>query len=100
LEAEVSFTDKALAEISEIMALVKDLTRDANDVLTTGNPHFRAYIASSAQNVMQRVDELGLEHQKRLVVGICTPKASFLYLDILHSLKRVAQALSHLSEKT
>jgi Na+/phosphate symporter len=96
VDAEVSLTDKALAEISEVMSLLKDLARDTNDVLTTGNKHFCKYVLTSAERIQQRVDEFGVEHQQRLIIGVCTPRASFLYLDVIHSLKRIAQELARL----
>jgi Na+/phosphate symporter len=98
VDAEVSLTDKALAEISEIMSLLKDLARDTNDVLTTGNQHFCKYVLTSAERIQQRVNECGVEHQQRLIIGVCTPRASFLYLDVIHSLKRIAQELARLCE--
>ena len=58
LEAEISFTDKA-GEISEVMSLVKDLARDTNDVLATGNARFREYARSEANRVIERVEGAG-----------------------------------------
>jgi Na+/phosphate symporter len=98
VDAEISLTDKALTEISEIMSLVKDLARDANDVLTTGNQRFRKYVLWSAERVRERAGECGVEHQQRLIIGVCTPKASFLYLDLINSLKRIARELARLCE--
>ncbi len=99
LEAEISFTDKAFGEISEVMSLVKDLARDTNDVLATGNARFREYVRTEAHHVINRVEECGLEHEQRLIVGICSPRASFVYLDIMRSLKRIAMELGSLAEK-
>jgi len=99
VETEVSLTDKSLSEISETMALLKDLARDTNDVLATKNSHFRTYAVSSVEHLLQRVCECGLEHQQRLATGVCSPKASFLYLDIMESVKRIAQELGNLCEK-
>jgi len=100
VEADVAFTDKALAEISEVMSLLKDLARDTNDVFTTGNRDFCRYVLSLAQRVQERITECSLEHQGRLLTGACTPKASFVYLDIINSIKRIAQELGHLCEAT
>jgi Na+/phosphate symporter len=99
IEARVPFTDKALTEISEIMALTKDLTRDTNDVISTGNARFRAYVLSSAANLRNRVDEYGLAHRQRLLSGLCTPKSSFVYLDIMQALRRIAREPAALCEK-
>ena len=99
VDAKVPLTDKALTEISEMMALLKDLARDTNDVLSTKNSHFRTYALSSVERLFQRASECGLEHQQRLVIGVCSPKPSFLYLDIMDSSKRIAQELGVLCEK-
>jgi Na+/phosphate symporter len=99
VDAEISLTDKAFGEISEAMALLKDLARDTNDVLATKNSHFRAYAVSSAEHLLKRTCECGIEHEQRLVVGVCQPKASFLYLDIMDSVKRIAKELGALCEK-
>ena len=99
VETGVCLTDKALAEISEVMALLKDLARDTNDAISSGNTRFRAYAASSARRIRERSTEVGMEHQERLVTGSCSPKASFLYLTVMDSLKRVAQEIGNLCEK-
>ncbi len=99
LEAEISLTDKAFGEISEVMALLKDLARDTNDVLATGNARFRAYARAEANHAIDRMEEYGLDHEQRLNAGICSPRASFVYLDIMHSLKAIATELASLAEK-
>jgi Na+/phosphate symporter len=99
VDADIPLTEKAFSEISEMMALLKDLARDTNDVLATKNSHFRAYAVSSVEHLLQRTYECGLEHQERVVVGACTPKASFLYLDLMDSMKRIGQELGGLCEK-
>jgi Na+/phosphate symporter len=99
VEAEVPFTDKALSEISEILALLKDLARDTGDVLATRNSNFRSYAMTCAEHLVQRTCDCGIEHQKRLIEGACSPKASFLYLNIIDAAKRIAQELGSLCEK-
>jgi Na+/phosphate symporter len=99
LEAGISLTDKAFGEISEVMALVKDLARDTGDALTTGNARFREYAHAEANHAIDRMEEYGLEHEQRLVVATCSPKASFVYLDIMRSLKTIATELASLTEK-
>jgi len=99
VETGVCLTDKALAEISEVMALLKDLARDTNDAISSRNTHLREYAVSLARHIRERSEEVGVEHQERLVMGFCSPKASFLYLAVMDSLKRVAQELGNLCEK-
>jgi Na+/phosphate symporter len=99
VEAEVCFTDKAVTEISEIMGLVSNLARDTRDALTSGNEHFKEYAISESMVILDRIRDFGIEHQQRIVIGLCMPKASFLYLDIMNSLKRITMELSGLFER-
>jgi Na+/phosphate symporter len=78
------------------MALVKDLARNANDALITRHARFREYALSSARDLLKRADKYGLEHQRRLIVGICSPNSSFPYLDVMDSLRRLAADLAAL----
>jgi Na+/phosphate symporter len=99
VESEISFTDKALTEISEIMGMVNNLARDTADALTSANERFKEYAISESINVLDRIKDFGVDHQQRLVVGVCMPKASFLYLDIMNSLKRITLEFSSLFER-
>jgi Na+/phosphate symporter len=98
VEVDVAFTDKALAEIGEVMGLVMDLARDTCDAMMSENERFKEYALSEARSTCDRIRDFGVEHQQRLVIGMCAPKASFLYLDIMNSLKRITQELSGLFE--
>jgi hypothetical protein len=40
-----------------------------------------------------------LIHQQRLIAGVCMPKASYLYIDISESIKRISRGLAEFSEK-
>jgi Na+/phosphate symporter len=99
VDAEISFTDKALAEISETMGMVNNLARDTSDALTSDNTRFKDYAMSESLSVLDRIRDFGIEHQQRLVVGVCMPKASFLYLDMMNSMKRITLELISLFER-
>lgn len=99
IKTETAFTDKALKEVGEIMGLTRSLARDTRDVLFTKNPDFKGYVAEAAKSIHGIINECDLVHQDRLINGVCSPKASFLYLDIMTSLKRIVNELLSLSEK-
>ncbi len=99
IESGVSFTDKALGEIGGVVVLVKELFRDTNDAIATRNSHFCQSAITAGESAIRKADEAMLEHQQRLITGVCSPKASFVYIDIMQSLKRVARELSSVCEK-
>jgi len=99
VESQILFTDKGLSELKQIISGVKDIARDTKDVLATNNPHLRKHIRAEMEKFIGMADDFALEHQERLVLGFCTPQASYLYVDMLDALKRIARELVYLSEK-
>jgi phosphate:Na+ symporter len=99
LESDILFTDKGLNELKQVTSGIKDLVRDAKDVLTTGNPHLRREMKSEMEKLIRMADDFALEHQERLITGLCTPRASYLYVDMMDALRRVALELVHVAEK-
>ena len=99
VETETPFTGEGLAEVGELMALAKNIARDMNDLIAARNAQLSAYVTQSGRFINGRVSECCAKHQERLVAGACSPKASFLYLDIVLSIKRIAQEVTRLSEK-
>jgi phosphate:Na+ symporter len=99
IDSDILFTDKGLSELRHVILGVKDLVRDAKDILTTGNPHLRREMKSEMEKLVKVADDFALEHQERLITGLCTPQASYLYIDMIDALKRTARELAHVAEK-
>jgi Na+/phosphate symporter len=99
IDSDILFTDKGLTELKHVISGVKDLVRDTRDILTTGNPHLRKEMKSEMEKLVKTADDFALEHQERLITGLCTPQASYLYLDAMDALKRIARELVHVAEK-
>ena len=68
-------------------------------MILTKNPLLKSNIASGMERIVKMADEYALVHEERLVTGMCVPKASYLYLDIIDSIKRIAKELVSFSEK-
>ena len=99
IESQILFTDKGMSELKQILSGVKDLARDTKDALATDNPHLKKHIRTEMEKIIGMADDFALEHQERLILGFCTPQASYLYVDMLDALKRIARELVYLSEK-
>jgi Na+/phosphate symporter len=48
---------------------------------------------------VELIADYDVVHQNRLISGVCMPKASYLYIDITDSLKRISRGLVDLVEK-
>jgi Na+/phosphate symporter len=99
VEANIPFTKKALAEIEELFNIMYTQFVDTKDYIATKNQHLRREIKASKEKLIELAEKNNLVHQQRLITGICLPRASYIYIDITQSLKRISRALTDFSEK-
>ena len=99
VDGNVVFTDKGLNEIRTLSSMISDLAKNANDVIATGNEHLKTKARSQMEEIVKTADEFALEHQERLIEGLCSPRGSYIYLDMVDSLKTAARELAGLAEK-
>jgi len=99
VESHVLFSEKALNEIKELFAVMESLFIDTKDYILTQNPHLKNNIKSGKEKIIRMANEYTLVHEQRLITGVCMPKASYLYIDITDSLKRIARGLFDFAEK-
>jgi Na+/phosphate symporter len=99
VESHILFSEKALNEIKELFAVMESLLIDTKDYILTQNPHLKNNIKSGKEKIIRMANEYALVHEQRLITGVCMPKASYLYIDITDSLKRIARGLFDFAEK-
>ncbi len=99
VELKILISEKALAEIEELYTILEEQFRDTKDYMATKNPVLKAGIKASWEKIFKLVDEYAIIHQNRLIAGVCVPQASYLYLDIVDSIKRISRGLIDFSEK-
>ena len=99
VESNVLFNEKALDEIKQVMVAVGTEFTDVKDYCMTKNPLLKAQIQADMKKVMKMIDDFDTIHQNRLITGVCMPKASYLYIDMTDSLKRMARELVAFAEK-
>ncbi len=93
LVSNILFSEKALLEIRSLYSLMQEQFRDTKDYVITKNPALKDAIRMHMENMFRMIEELAVVHQNRLITGICMPQASYLYLDITDSLKRISRGL-------
>ena len=99
LESNILFSEKALKEIRELFQIMAGQVKDTRDYVITKNPHLDELIKKGREEMMKLADNYALVHEERLIAGCCMPKASYLYIDITDSLKRIAKGLVEFSER-
>jgi Na+/phosphate symporter len=99
VESRILFSDKALSEIRELFGIMLSQYRDTMDYVLTKNPRLKDNVGAAKEKIARTTSEYELIHQQRLITGVCMPRASYLYIDISESIKRIARGLAEFSEK-
>jgi len=99
IKNNVLFNQKALDEIKQIMVAVGEEFTDVKDYYMTKNPNLKERIRDDMEKVAKMIDDFDLIHQNRLITGVCVPQASYLYIDMTDSLKRMAKELYTFADK-
>jgi Na+/phosphate symporter len=99
VESRILFSEKALSELKELFGIMLAQFRDTTDYILTKNPRLKENISGAKEMIAKSTAEYELIHQQRLITGVCMPKASYLYIDISESIKRIARGLAEFSEK-
>ena len=99
VETRVLFSQKALDEIKHLMMAVGTEFTDVRDYCITKNPILKEQIRVDMEKIRKLIDDYEIIHQNRLITGVCMPQASYLYIDMTDSLKRIAKELSVFADK-
>ena len=99
VESRILFSEKALSEIRELFGLMVTQFRDTMDYVITRNSHLKENVIATKEKIAKAASDYELVHQQRLITGVCMPQASYLYIDISESIKRIARGLAEFSEK-
>ena len=99
LVRDAILNEKVIAEVMKLLAVMKTQFRDTGDLIITRNPLLKENIKSGMEKIIEMADEYALMHEERLSTGMYTSRASYGYLDIIDSIKRIAQELVSFSER-
>lgn len=97
-QSGVPFSDKAMIELNQLFDLFSEMLTNFRDAILTRNRTLLEKIVQQGRRVAEMAIEFSLSHEDRLIEGICSPKASSLFLDILDSVKSGATHVREMSE--
>lgn len=95
----IPLSDKAVREVEELKESVSSLLKDLSDLLKIKNKTLAEAIAEKAKNISKKADSFSLEHEERVIAGICTPKASPIYLNVLTSVKGISYNIYKIAKR-
>lgn len=85
----IIFSEKAAAELGEVFIGAGSLLQNIHDAMITDNDQLIKHVIKNSRDLWEQSREFANEHEDRLIKGICLPKASFIYLLTLDSLKDI-----------
>jgi Na+/phosphate symporter len=94
----LAFSDKANAELDELFGVFTSLLTNFRDALLTNNVALLGKIGEEAGRIGNMVTEFGLTHETRLIEGLCSPKVSSLFLDVLDSVRNASRHVKDMAE--
>jgi Na+/phosphate symporter len=95
----IMFSDKAVKEIESLFEGLAELLECLHDCLKTKNRILISHIIEQSKELSQLANDYSYPHQERLIAGVCSPKASPIYLDIVDSLRNIAMHISFMTER-
>lgn len=93
------FSDKAVSELNYLFNTTKELLKNLKDLITTFNNVLIEHVINIGTKANQMADEFSTQHEERLVTGICHPKHSSMYLDILDNLRMSIWHIKEIARK-
>ncbi|MFN3479718.1 MAG: hypothetical protein ACK415_04950 [Thermodesulfovibrionales bacterium] len=99
VKEDILFSDRAISEITFLLQRLADIIRPASDIILAPNSILGNYIRESEAGIVRRATDYATQHEERLIEGLCLPKASALYINILDVIKSIAWHCKEIANK-
>lgn len=93
------FTDRAVHEVGGLIAQAIEILESVRDAIRTGNPVLMRFVVDAGKACEARVSEYAHFHEKRLIEGVCQPRASSVYLMMLDDIRGIEWHARQVAEK-
>ena len=79
--------------MEQLFSLFANILKNMRDSLSIKNKILLKHMQKQHEHLHQMTIDFALAHEDRLIEGLCSPKASSLYVDILDSMKSANQQI-------
>lgn len=90
IRENILFSDKAAKETIFLLQRLIEILWTVSSLILARNTFLGMYIDESIVNLSKTADEYATLHEERLIEGLCLPKASSVYVNMLDSIKSIA----------
>jgi len=102
IKGGVLFSHKAVTQTNYLFDQHSGMIKSLLDIVKTDNQFLKNYVRSEGRKLIQACADFAVEHQERLIEGLCTPQAAPIFLVILDAMQVVgrteAEIAGHLTE--
>lgn len=99
VDESVLFSDKAVSELDCLFSNTTDVLKSTGDALKTENRALVRHILEEEAALRNKACEYEEVHEDRLISGVCAPKASKLYLDMVNSIREINWHIGQVLER-
>jgi Na+/phosphate symporter len=94
----IAFSERATSELTLLFDTLADNLKGFRDLLSTLNPSLLDILINQQKKIIQMTIDYADAHEDRLLKGDCVPRASSIFLDILESVRDIAQNVNEMTE--
>jgi Na+/phosphate symporter len=94
---DIMFSDRAYGQLSYLWKSMGEIFRQVTDNYRAPDPGIGEKISAQCARIARLIDQYDIEHEERLIRGICPVKASSMFLNMLDSIRGMVRCLSNIS---
>lgn len=87
---DLLFSDKAVNEVNFLFEKTRDILVNTRDMVLARNTIIGSYLVEAEHALVVLANDFSTRHEERLIEGLCLPRASAVYLDLLDAFKGIA----------
>jgi Na+/phosphate symporter len=98
INEEILFSDRAISELEYMFERTRDIVVHSRDMVITRNPLAAKHLKGADKAVEKIANEYSTKHEERLIEGLCAPKASSIFINMLEAFKNIAWHASQIAK--
>lgn len=94
----ITFSPSAVAELDEAFGLIEQIVLDSTLALRNNDLVLAGKIMNIEEQVDLIEDKLRASHLERLTNGLCDPRSTVIFLEIVHTMERIADHCKNIAD--
>ncbi len=95
---KIPFSKDAIADVSETFSVLNQMVDDAIHSLRDENTELAKKVLYEENEVDNLESKLRVRHLERLNSGLCNPKSTVIFIELIHNLERIGDHCNNIAE--